>query len=101
MLPGNMQYWRPENNRGAKEIDVDEPVHFAGPPPETQLNSATDSPSTKQEEKKGEKPYITQPDPQGAAQQTSQIIKPIEEEKKEPEPFQTVKPAKSAAMSVS
>ena len=46
MLPGNMQYWRPEGGRGVKELDVDEPVHFAGPPPETQLNSATDNPTT-------------------------------------------------------
>ena len=99
MLPGNMQYWRPENNRGVKEIDVDEPVHFAGPPPETQLNSATDYPSTQQEEvKKREQPHIPQPDPQGAAQQTSQVMKPIDEETKEPEPSQTVKPAGRSAM---
>ena len=77
MLPGNMQYWRPENGRGVKELDVDEPVHFAGPSPETQLDSATDHPETQQEEEnKGEfetyqpnRPLVVdQDDPLGAAQ---------------------------------
>ena len=60
MLPGNMHYWRPEGGRGVKEFDVDEPIHFAGPSPETQLNSAADDPATQQneEEKKEEVPQV-------------------------------------------
>lgn len=63
MLPGNIQYWRLEGAKGAKELDVDEPIHFAGPPPETQLNSSTAHSKTQQieEEKKEEEPQITQP----------------------------------------
>ena len=52
MLPGNMQYWRPEGGRGAKEIEIDEPIYFAGPTPESLLKEATDHLATQQFEKK-------------------------------------------------
>ena len=57
MLPGHMQYWRPcekETYAGTKEILIDEPIHFAGPSPETPLDSDADHLATQQieEEKK-------------------------------------------------
>ena len=44
MLPGNMQYRRPDDDIrdiGTKEIQIDEPIHFAGPRPDAPLNLAT------------------------------------------------------------
>ena len=63
MLPGHIQYWRPNakvtvdvtfhgkncksidsitekyKDPGVKDILIDEPIHFAGPSPETPVNS--------------------------------------------------------------
>ena len=51
MLPGHMQYWRPcekETYAGTKEILIDEPIHFAGPSPETPLDSDANQLATQQ-----------------------------------------------------
>ena len=100
-----------------------EPIHFAGPSPGAQSTTKTstyeiaDSASKlNEEEKKKEQPMISQPvqpqendqdDSLGAAQQASPEEKnlintsnqrPIEEETKELQPYETVEPAEEAAI---
>ena len=114
MLPGNLQYWQPcrwhfeflnLSYIGTKDIKIIEPIHFSGPSPGD--NSAMI------EEDKKEKPINSQPDqhlvadqddPKSAAQQKplemiNAVQRPIEEEKKQPEPHQTVQSAGGANMS--
>ena len=114
MLPGNLQYWqlcRWYNDsgyemKGTIVYNINEPIHFAGPSPADQ--------SAKIEEEKNEQaktsqtdqpPAIDQGDPLGATQHSSpyEITTPVKrstiEETKQPEPSQTVEPAKGAAMS--
>ena len=71
MLPGNMQYWRPSEERGAKEINIDEPIHFAGPSPKTPINQATTNIETQQieEEKKEPATNANEDDERGPARQ--------------------------------
>ena len=46
MLPGHIQYWHPRQNLGAKDINIDEPIHFAGPRPDAQIDSAATNHAT-------------------------------------------------------
>ena len=116
MLPGNLQYWQPckfllhsngiEYN-GTIINNIHEPIHFTGPSPGDQSAIAEEEKKDKVKTSEPEQLQVTnQDDPRGAAQQSpseetnliTPVLRPIEEEKKEPEPSQTSKPAGGAAM---
>ena len=87
-------------------MDVIEPIHFAGPSPGEQSASIEEEMKEQAETSQIDQPPATdQDDPNCAAQQsspdeiTTPIKRPTIEEKKEPEPSQTVEPSGGAAMS--
>ena len=115
MLPGNLQYWKPcrwvyedfnVTFKGTEDIEIDEPIHFAGPSPGEKSKIAKEKKMeiTTTSEPVQQPPMNNEDDPQGAAQQTPPqeitplVQRPIKEDTKEPEPPVTVEHTDGAAV---
>ena len=106
MLPGNLQYWQPcrwgleddrHEQKGTKDIQIIEPIHFSGPSPGYQSAIAEEEKKEQSQTSQSDRPQVADnDDPNGAAQQstpdliTTPVQRPIKEEVKEPEPPQQV-----------
>ena len=107
MLPGNLQYWHickmKETNgyvrKGTISLNINEPIHFAGPSPGKQ--SIIDEEEKKEQPKTSQQDKIlvaNQDESRVAAKQSPPIQRPIEEQTKEPESSQIFQPTGGATM---